>query len=86
MKKKLTVLATTAAMAPMIAVAGPASANHLDKDEVGRFFDYPSYHYDVVDDVYYVNVRERSPSGGECFVDDVDLDGYAAEYDYTCYH
>jgi hypothetical protein len=82
----LTVLATTAAMALMIAVAGPASANHLDRDEVGRFFGYPSYHYNVVDDVYYVNVREKSPRGGVYFVNDVDLDGYTAEYDYTCYY
>lgn len=78
MKKKLAVLAAT------MAVAGPASADDLDEDAV-FLFGYPGY-YSVVDDVDYKNVRERNDKDGECRVNDVDLDGFIAEYEVTCYY
>ena len=87
MKKKLTVLAATVAMAAMMtaAAAGPASADRLDLDEDDLvFFGHPVY--SVIDEVDYVNVRERSPRDGECSVEDIDLDGFIAEYELACYY
>jgi hypothetical protein len=46
---------------------------------------YPGI-YSTVGDVDYKNVRERNWRDGECFVTDVDQDGFIAEYDYTCYY
>ena len=46
---------------------------------------YPGI-YSTVGDVDYKNVRERNWRDGECFVTDVDRDGFIAEYDYTCYY
>jgi hypothetical protein len=62
--------------------AGPAAADDFDGDDL-LFFGYPAYN--VVDDVEFQNVRERNPRDGECFVDDVDLDGFVAEYELVCY-
>ncbi len=83
MKKKLAILAATAATAAMMVAAGPASADRLDRDDV-LFFGYPGY--SVVDDVNYKNVRERNWRDGRCFVDDVDRDDFIVEYDYDCYY
>lgn len=75
--KKLAILAAMAA-------AGPASANELDGDDT--FFGYPGYFYSVVDEVEYENVRERNDRDGECFVEDIDLDGFITEYELICYY
>ncbi len=82
MKKKLVAMAA-AAMAMAALVAGPASADDLDEGE-RLFWGYPGY-YSVVDEIDIVNVRERNPRDGECFVEDLDLDGIVAEYEITCY-
>ena len=83
MKKKLAILAATAATVAAMATAGPASAH--DRDEDGPFYrGYPIY--GIVDDVDYENVREGSHLDGECFADDVDLDGLVAEWEVTCYY
>ena len=81
MKKKLAAMVVTA-MAMAAVVAGPASADDFDGDGL-LFFGYPTF--SVVDDVDYVNVRERSHRDGDCFVEDIDLDGFIAEYELTCY-
>ena len=86
-KKKLMVLAATMAMTTA-AVAGPASADRFDEDD-WRFRGYPGWgypYYNVIDDVDYENVRERNPRDGDCRVEDVDLDGFIAEYELTCYY
>lgn len=83
MKKKLAVLlAATATVATMAITADPASADDFDGDEL--FFGYPGY--STVDDVDYVNVRERNDRDGECRVDDIDRDGFVAEYEIVCYY
>jgi len=64
---------------------GPASADHLERDRDEHFLGYYPV-YGVVDDVNFVNVRERNWRDGRCFVEDIDRDGYIAEYDYTCYY
>jgi hypothetical protein len=81
MKRKLAAMVVTA-MAMAAVAAGPASADDFDGDDL-LFFGYPTY--SVVDDVDYENVRERNPRDGECFVEDVDLDGFIAEYEIVCY-
>jgi hypothetical protein len=82
MKKKLAILAATAAMT--MAVAGPASADDFDLDRDELFFrGYPVYG-SVVDDVDYKNVREGSRLDGECVADDVGFDGFVAEWEITC--
>lgn len=83
MKKKLAILAATAAITAAMAVAGPASADDRDRDDL-LFFGYPFY--SVVDDVDYENVRERNDRDGECRVEDVDFDGFIAEYEIVCYY
>ena len=85
MKKKLAILAATAAMTMALA-AGPASADDfdLDGDEL-LFRGYPVYG-SVVDDVDHENVREGSYLDGECVADDVDFDGSVAEWEITCYY
>ena len=86
MKKKLAILAAMAAMTTAALAAGPASAdNDGDRDDVVRHHGYPVYGY-VVDDVDYENVGERSRLDGECFVEDIDLDGLVAEWEVTCYY
>lgn len=80
MKRKLA--AMVVAVIAMAAVAGPATADDFDGEEL-LFFGYPAY--SVVDDVDFENVRERSPRDGECFVEDLDLDGFVAEYELMCY-
>ena len=82
MKKKLAAMAA-AAMAVSMLAAGPASADDFDRDDL-FFVGYPGY-YSVVDEIDYVNVRERNPRDGECSVTDLDLDGIIAEYELTCY-
>ncbi len=87
MKKKLAILAAMAAMTTAALAASPASAdNDRDFDGVGRYHGYPIYGGGVVDDVDYENVGERSRLDGECFVEDVDLDGLVAEWEITCYY
>ncbi len=81
MKRKLTAM-VVAAMAMAAVAAGPASADDFDRDDL-LFFGYPTY--SVVDDVDFENVRERNSRDGECFVEDVDLDGFIAEYELICY-
>jgi len=84
MKKKLAILAATAAMA-MALVTGPASAEDRDLDDELLFRGYPIYG-NVVDDLEYDNVSERSGLDGECFADDLDLDGLVTEREVTCYY
>jgi hypothetical protein len=84
MKKKLAILAATAAMA-MVLVTGPASAEDHDLDDELLFRGYPIYG-NVVDDLEYDNVSEHSGLDGECFADDVDLDGLVTEREVTCYY
>ena len=84
MKKKLAILAATAAMA-MALVTGPASAEDRDLDDQLLFRGYPIYG-NVVDDLEYDNVSEHSRLDGECFADDVDLDGLVTEREVTCYY
>ena len=79
MKKKLAAV-VTAAMAMAAVAAGPASADEIDLD--GDELLFPAY--SVVDDVDYENVRERNRKDGDCFVEDVDRDGFVAEYELTC--
>jgi hypothetical protein len=83
--KKMAMLLAALAMTATI-VAGPASADEIDLDgDDGLFFlGYPGY--SIVDDVDYKNVRERNDRDGECRVQDVDLDGFIAEYELTCYY
>ncbi len=84
MKKKLAAV-VTAAMAMAAVAAGPASADEIDLngDEL-LFLVYPAYC--VIDDVDYENVRERNYKDGDCFVEDVDRDGFVAEYELTCFY
>ena len=84
MKKKLAILAATAAMA-MALVTGPASAEDRDLDDELLFRGYPIYG-NVVDDLEYDNVSERSRLDGECFADDVDFDDLVTEREVTCYY
>ncbi len=84
MKKKLAILAATAAMT-MALTAGPASAGHRDLDDELFFHGYPICG-NVVDDVDYENVSESSHLDGECFADDVDFDGLVTKWELTCYH
>jgi hypothetical protein len=79
MRKKLMILVAMLAM--MLVVAGPASAEDLDGDEL--LFGFPAF--SVIDDVDVDNVRERNPLDGECVVGDIDLHGFIAEYEITCY-
>ncbi len=83
-KKKFAILAAMAAMT-MALVSGPASADDRDLDDELSFRGYPIYG-NVVDDLEYENVGERSRLDGECFVEDVDLDGLVAEWEITCYY
>jgi hypothetical protein len=55
----------------------------LPRDYEQQDFGYPAY--SVINDVDSKNVRERNPRDGECFVDDVDLGGFIAEYELVCY-
>ncbi len=84
MKKKLAILAATAAMTVAL-VAGPASADDRDLDDELFFHGYPIYG-NVVDDVDYENVSESSHLDGECFADDVDFDDLATDWEVTCYY
>ena len=81
MMKKLTVLAAMLAM--MLVMAVPAWADDFDFGDDDLVFGLPGIN--VVDDVDVENVRERNSKDGECFVDDVDLDGFVAEWEITCY-
>jgi opacity protein-like surface antigen len=97
MKRKLAAM-VMAAMATAAVAAGPASANDWNgwndrNDRNGHdwndrhdddFFGYP--YVAVVDDVEYENVRERNDRDGECRVEDLDLDGFIAEYELVCYY
>ena len=84
MKKKLAAV-VTAAMAMAAVAAGPASADEIDLDgNELLFLGYPAY--SVIDDVDYENVRERNHEDGDCFVEDVDRDGFVAEYELTCFY
>jgi hypothetical protein len=40
----------------------------------------------MIEDIDYENVRERNDRDGECRVDDLDFDGFIAEYELTCYY
>ena len=82
MTKKLAAMVMTA-MAFAAVAAGPASADDLDGDDL--FFGYPVFGA-VVDEIDYENVRERNTKDGECFVEDVDLDGFIAEYELSCFY
>jgi hypothetical protein len=82
MKKKLA--ATVMAAMTMAAVAaGPASADDFDGDEL-LLFGYSDY--SMIENIDYENVRERNDRDGECRVDDLDFDGFIAEYELTCYY
>lgn len=84
MKKKLAAV-VTAAMATAALAAGPASADEIDLDgDELLFLGYPAY--SVIDDVDYENVRERNHKDGDCLVEDVDRDGFVAEYEFTCFY
>ncbi len=84
MKKKLAAV-VTAAMAMAALATGPASANEIDLDgDELLFLGYPAY--SVIDDVDYENVRERYHKDGDCLVEDVDRDGFVAEYELTCFY
>lgn len=82
MKKKLAAM-VMAAMSVAAVAAGPASADHLDGDDL---FLFGYYGYSVIEDIDYENVRERNDRDGECRVDDLDFDGFIAEYELTCYY
>jgi hypothetical protein len=79
--KKLMVL--TAMLAMMLIMAVPAWAGDRDFGDDDLVFGFQGIN--VVDDVEFENVRERNPKDGECFADDVDLDGFVAEWEITCY-
>ncbi len=85
MKRKLAAM-VMAAMAIAAIAAPPASAGDFDFDDDGynSFFFLPFIA--VIDDVDFENVRERNDREGECYVDDVDLDGFIAEYELTCFY
>ena len=83
-KKKFAILAATAAMT-MALVTGPASADDRDLDDELSFRGYPIYG-NVVDDLEYENVSERSRLDGECFVDDPGFDDLLTEWEVTCYY
>ncbi len=85
MKRKLAAM-VMAAMAIAAIAAPPASAGDFDfdDDEYNSFFFLPFIA--VIDDVDFENVRERNDREGECYVDDVDLDGFIAEYEVTCFY
>ena len=72
--KKLMVMATMLAM--MLVMAVPAWADDLDFGDDDLVFGFPGIN--VVDDVEFENVRERTSKDWECFADDVDLDGFVA--------
>ena len=84
MKKKLAAM-VIATMAIATVAAGPASADEIDLDGDDLFFGYPVFGA-VIEEVDYENVRERNPRDGECFVEDVDLDGFIAEYELSCFY
>jgi opacity protein-like surface antigen len=54
-----------------------------DWDDDSFFFGFPVVN--VVEDVDFDNVRDRNSLEGECVADDVDLDGWIAEWEITCY-
>jgi hypothetical protein len=70
----LMVMATMLAM--MLVMAVPTWADDL-------VFGSPGIN--VVDNVEFENVRERNSKDWECIADDVDLDGFVAEWEITCY-
>ena len=39
----------------------------------------------VIDDINFRNVRERNPRDESCVVQDIDLDGWIAEWEILCY-
>ncbi|GEM_PF-2260011 len=84
MKRKLAAM-IMAAMAITAIAAAPASAGDFDfNDDEISFFGSPFIA--VIDDVDFENVRERNDREGECRVDDVDLDGFIAEFEITCFY
>ena len=40
----------------------------------------------VIDDINFRNVRERNPRDESCVVQDIDLDGWIAEWEILCYY
>lgn len=77
-KKKLTILAATVAA---MAAASPTSAHQLDEDDL-----FLLGYYNVMGEVDYENVPESSDLDGQCVAEDVDLDGFIAEWEFTCYY
>ena len=47
------------------------------------FFAFPFFN--VIDDVEFENVGQRSSLEGDCVVEDIDLDGWIAEWEVICY-
>jgi hypothetical protein len=78
--KKLMVLAAMLAMMLVMAVPAWADDRNFGDDEL--VFGFPGIN---VVDVEFENVREKNPKDGECFADDVDLNGFVAEWEITCY-
>jgi hypothetical protein len=79
--KKLMVMATMLAM--MLVMAVPAWADDLNFGDDDLVFGFPGIN--VVDNVEFENVRERTSKDWECIAVDVDLDGFVAEWEITCY-
>ena len=62
-----------------------------------NFFDHHNFDVDandffflgapflVVDDVEFENVANRNPLEGDCFLTDLDFDGFIAEGEVTCF-
>jgi len=57
-----------------------------DNDDFDDFDDFGFFPFiSVVDDVDFENVGERNSLEGECVPEDVDLDGFIAEWEITCF-
>jgi Ni/Co efflux regulator RcnB len=57
--------------------------HHADLFDNGFVFGSPFIN--VIEEVDTQNVRERNPLDGDCVVEDIDLDGWIAEWEIICY-
>ncbi len=88
MRRIKVIVAVVATMAMMLA-AGPASANDWnDRHGWNDWNDrHGSWGWGVPEfDVDFENVRNRSDRAGECFVADIDWDGWISEWEIVCYY
>ena len=82
----------------MIVLAAPTMAHNRHNDNCcnHNFFDHHDFDIDnsdfflgapflVVDDVDVENVANRNPLEGDCFLTDLDFDGFIAEGEVTCF-